>query len=222
MGNCIAFGSLLQEGVPDSDGGPGRAARHVCAEARGVPRPLQRRRVDAAAVPVSRPGPPAHLRLAAERVRVPWLRVRLLGRAARCPRGVGGPVRRLRQRRADGHGRVHLVGRAEVGPVIVRRDASAARLRGAGPRPLVRPRRAIHADGGRGQHRRGDALDPRVVLPSVAAPGLQPAAKASRRLHAQVDAAPQGRVERRRGLHDGHVSKRSSPTGRSSARGSRE
>jgi 2-oxoglutarate dehydrogenase E1 component len=62
-----------------------------------------------------------------------WLRVRLLGRAARHAHPVGGAVRRLRERRAVGHRRVHLGGRAEVGPAVERRAAAAARLRGPGP-----------------------------------------------------------------------------------------
>ena len=55
---------------------------------------------------------------------------------------LGGPVRRLRQRRPDHHRRVHLVRRAEVGPALERRAAAPPRLRGPGPRPLLRPHRA--------------------------------------------------------------------------------
>ena len=65
---------------------------------------------------------------------------------------LGGAVRRLLQRRADDHRRVHLLVRAEVGPAVLRRAAAAARLRGPGPGPLVRPHRALPADVRRGQH----------------------------------------------------------------------
>ena len=72
------------------------------------------------------------------RVRGDGLRVRLLGRPAGRAGAVGGAVRRLRQRRADDHRRVHLLVRAEVGPALVGRAAAAARLRGPGPGPLLR------------------------------------------------------------------------------------
>ena len=53
---------------------------------------------------------------------------------------LGGAVRRLRQRRADDHRRVHLLRRGQVGPALGGHAAAAARLRGPGPGPLVRPR----------------------------------------------------------------------------------
>ena len=62
------------------------------------------------------------------RVRRDGLRVRLLGRAPRRPRALGGTVRRLRQRSPDDHRRVHRVRRAEVGPALVRRAAAPPRL----------------------------------------------------------------------------------------------
>ena len=87
--------------------------------------------------------PVPRLRLAAVGVRGGGLRVRLLGRPARRAGLLGGPVRRLRQRRADHHGRVHQLRRAEVGPAVQRRAAAAARLRGPGPGPLLGPDRAV-------------------------------------------------------------------------------
>ena len=91
---------------------------------------------------------------------------------------------------------------AEVGPALLGRAAPAARLRGPGPRPLLRPHRALPHDVRREQHDGRLPLDPRVVLPPAAPPGLRPAAPPAHRLHPEVDAAPQGREQRARGLHD--------------------
>ena len=99
-----------------ADGGPpgaavraGLAARHVRVALRHDHRPDQRRRVDAAVVADRGAGQVPHLRLAAQRVRRPRLRVRLLRRPSRGAGAVGGAVRRLRQRRPDDHRRVHLL-----------------------------------------------------------------------------------------------------------------
>ena len=72
------------------------------------------------------------------RVRRHGLRVRLLRRAPGRPGAVGGAVRRLRQRRADDHRRVHLQLGAEVGPALARsccccRTATRARARTTPP-----------------------------------------------------------------------------------------
>ena len=61
----------------------GQPARHLRVAVRHHHRPGQRRRVDAAAEPVDRPGAVLHLRLAAVGVRRDGLRVRLLGRPTR-------------------------------------------------------------------------------------------------------------------------------------------
>ena len=73
------------------------------------------------------------------RVRRPRLRVRLLGRQQGRPGGVGGAVRRLRQRRPDHHRPVHRRRRGQVGPDLGAGAAAAPRLRGPGPRALARP-----------------------------------------------------------------------------------
>ena len=93
---------------PGAAGRPGLAPRHVRLAVRHDHRPGQRRRVDAADQPHRGPGEVLRLRLAAVGVRRPRLRVRLLRGAARGAGPVGGAVRRLRQRRADRHRRVHL------------------------------------------------------------------------------------------------------------------
>ena len=77
-------------------------------------------------------------RLAPLGVRRRRLRVRLLGRGARGPGGLGGAVRRFRQRRPDHHRQLPGRGRNQVGPVRRTGDAAPARLRGAGPRALLR------------------------------------------------------------------------------------
>ena len=51
--------------------------------------------------------------------------------------------------------------RAEVGPALLGRAAAAARLRGPGPRPLLRADRALPADVRRGQHDGGLPVDAR-------------------------------------------------------------
>ena len=114
---------------------------------------------------------------------------------------VGGPVRRLRQRRPVDHRRIHQLRRGQVGPVVDGGAAAAARARGAGPRPHLRPDRALPAAVGRGVDDDRDALDPVELFP-LAAPacpgrGYAPAD----RVHAEVDVAQQGRGQRHQGLH---------------------
>ena len=87
----------------------GHPPRHVRAAPLGGHRPAHGRGVLPAAQPVGGPGPVPALRLGAVGVRRGRLRVRLLGGQPRGVRGVGGPVRRLRQRRPVDHRRVHLV-----------------------------------------------------------------------------------------------------------------
>ena len=67
-------------------------------------------------------------------------------------RGLGGAVRRLRQRRPDHHRPVHRRRRGQVGPDLRPRAAAAPRLRGPGPRALLGPHRAVPHAVRRGQH----------------------------------------------------------------------
>ena len=201
MGETLAFGSLLMEGVPvrlagqDSRRGTFVQRQHVLVDRENATEYTPLSNLS------SETGQVHRLRLAAQRVRGPGLRVRLLRGPRERPGAVGGAVRRLRQRRAVGHRRVHLQRRAEVGPALRRRAAAAARLRGPGPGPLLGPPRALPADVRAEQHDRGDALEPGVVLPPPALAGAQPGAQAAGGLHAQVDAAPEGRRLAGRGLH---------------------
>ena len=126
------------EGAPVRLAGPGLPPRHVRAAARGHRRPRDRRRVDAAALPRRGPGAGSGstTRCSREFAAMGFEYGYSVARPGR-PGAVGGAVRRLRQRRADDHRRVHLLGRAEVGPALVGRPAAAARLRGPGPGPLL-------------------------------------------------------------------------------------
>ena len=192
-------------GHPGAPGRAGQPARHLRAAPRGAHRQGERRRVDPAALPRRGSGQVLGLRLPAVRVRGHGFRVRLLRRAARRPGDLGGAVRRLRQRRADHHRRVHLELGAEVGPALLGRAPPAARLRGPGAGPLLGPHRALPHDVRREQHDRRLPVDARVVLPPAAPSGLRASASPAGRLHPEVDAAPQGGEQRPRGLHDRHV-----------------
>ncbi len=205
FGELLAFGSLLVERHVRPPRRPGLAPWHVRAAPLGPARPDQRPGVDPAREPVGQPGQVLGVRLAAQRIRGDGVRVRLLGGAARCARALGSPVRRLRQRGAVDHRRVHLVGRPEVGPAVERRAAAPARLRGPGPRPLVGAHRALPAAVRAGEHDRRPPVDPGVVLPPAASPGLRPAPQAARGLLPQGDAAPARRDQPGRGLRHRQV-----------------
>ncbi len=68
------------------------------------------------------------VRLAAVGVCRGGIRVRLFRRQAGCAGLLGGPVRRFHQWRTDDRGRIHQLGRAEVGTALRRGAAAAARL----------------------------------------------------------------------------------------------
>ena len=103
------------------------------------------------------------------RVRRPRLRVRLLGGPPRRAGALGGAVRRLRQRRPDGHRRVHHLRRDQVAPAVRRRAAAPPRLRGPGPRPLLGPHRAVADDVRRRGVRGGAAVHARVATSTCCA-----------------------------------------------------
>ena len=108
--------------------------------------------------------------------------------------------------------RVHLLGRAEVGPAVERRAAAPARLRGSGTRPLVGAHRALPADVRAGQHDRRAPVDARVVLPPAAPSGVRAPAPSAHRLHPEGHAAPARRDEPGRGLPHAASSSRCSTT----------
>ena len=220
-GRAARLRHAAQGGHPDPARRPGQPPRHVRAAPRGAHRQEQRGGVDAAALPRRGPGPLLGLRLAPVGVRRDGLRVRLLRRAPRRPRAVGGPVRRLRQRRPDDRRRVHLQLRAEVGPAQLGRAAPAARLRGPGTRPQLGAHRALPAAVRREQHDGRLPVDRGELLPPAAPPGLRPSAHAARRLHPEVDAAQQGGGQPGRGLHAGRLPAGPAPTTTASPRTSR-
>ena len=122
IGEMLAFGSLLLEGTHGAARRPGLAPRHVRPAPRRDRRPRDRRGVHAAHAPLRRPGASFYVYDSLlVGVRRDGLRVRLLGGPPRGAGAVGGAVRRLRQRRADDHRRVHHLRRAEVGPAVRRR-----------------------------------------------------------------------------------------------------
>ena len=133
------------------------------------------------------------------------LRVRLQHPGARGARALGGPVRRLRQRRPDHDRPVHRLGARQVGRDLAAHAAAAARLRGQRPRALLGPHRALPAGGRRGQRPRGQLLDRRQLLPPAAQAGPDRPPAAAHHLHAQEPAARQGRlVDGSRTSSDGH------------------
>ena len=179
LGEALAFGSLLLEGTKVRLSGqdsrrhlqppPRRALRS--GDGRGIrpaqPHPRGAGRVD-------------DLRQPPLRVRRLRLRVRLLrGRPPRA-RALGGPVRRLRQRRADHLRPVPLGGRREVGTAEQPRPPPAARLRGTGAGALLGPPRTLPPALRRGQHDRGQLHDARQLLPRAPAAGQESRAAAPR------------------------------------------
>ncbi|MGX1314421.1 2-oxoglutarate decarboxylase [Streptomyces calvus] len=83
--------------------------------------------------------------------------------------------------------------------------APPARLRGPGPGPLLGPPGAVPAAVRAEQHDGRDADVAVELLPPPAVAGAQPAPQAAGRLHAEVDAAPEGRGLEGGGVHHGPV-----------------
>ena len=127
------------------------------------------------------------------------LRVGLLHRATERARPVGGPVRRLRQRRADRHRPVHRRERGQVARDERSRDAPAARLRRPGSRALERAARALLDALLARQPDRRQLHDVGAVLPPAAAARSYDAAAPADRDDAEVAVARPPRGERRRG-----------------------
>ena len=117
------------------------------------------------------------------------LRVRLQHRGPRGARALGGPVRRLRQRRPDHDRPVHRLGARQVGRGLAAHAAAAARLRGQRPRALLGPHRALPPARRRGQHPGGELQHRRQLLPPAAQAGAHRPPAAADHLHAQEPAA---------------------------------
>ena len=134
LAEALAFASLLSEGTPirisgqDTERGTFSHRHAVLHDARTNEKyvPLQHLN--------GREGVVRDLQLAAERVRVPGIRVRLRLRNPQRAGALGSPVRRLQQRRADHHRPVHRRRRREVGPADTRSRCSCrTAYEGAGP-----------------------------------------------------------------------------------------
>ena len=81
-------------------------------------------------------------------------------------------------------------GLAKWGQIVAAHPAASPRLRGLGPRALLRPPGALPAAGRRGQHPRGQPHHARPVLPSPAPPGAHRQAAAAGDHDPQEPAAP--------------------------------
>ncbi|KFB73299.1 MAG: hypothetical protein AW09_001448 [Candidatus Accumulibacter phosphatis] len=118
--------------------------------------------------------------------------------------GLGGAIRRLRQRCAGGHRPVHRCRRSQVGAGQWLGPAAAAWLRRAGPGAFFGAHRALHAALCRDEHGSLPAIDTSAGLPHVAPASAAQPAQTLDRLFAEIAASPQGRdvhagrVERRR------------------------
>ena len=186
---ALAFASLLTEGVPvrltgqDVERGTFSQRHLVLHDAKTGQTVL------ADPAPVRRAGADGAAQQPAVGGRLPGLRVRLLAGGAGDARAVGGPVRRLRQRRPGDHRPVHHQRPCEVGPQLAPDAAAAARLRGLGARALLGAARALPAARRRGQHPRREPVDAGPVLPPAAPPGADRQAAPAGDHDAEVAAA---------------------------------
>ena len=144
LAEALAFGSLLLEGTPvrvagqDTRRGTFSQRHGVLVDAR------ERGRVRAAQPSRRAPGAVPALRLGAVGVRGARLRVRLLGRRPGGAHGLGGAVRRLRERGAGHDRRVRRRRRGQVGPARRRSSLLLPHgFEGQGAGPLERPARAV-------------------------------------------------------------------------------
>ena len=164
-GLCHAGGCWL----PGAPVRPGLRARDLRPPPRRRPQPGGRRQLHAAAAPGDPPGRVRRHRLGPVRGGGAGLRVRLCHRRAQRPGPLGGPVRRLRQRRPGGHRPVHHLRRNQVGPLLRPGHAVAPRARGPGGGALLGAPGALPATVCGAQHPGLRPQQPRADLPPAAA-----------------------------------------------------
>jgi 2-oxoglutarate dehydrogenase E1 component len=181
---------------------PGCRSRHLRAPACGGAQPERRQYLDCAGARLAQ-GALCRQRFAAVRGGRAGLRVRLQhGRAQRAG-DLGGPVRRLRQRRPGGHRPVHRRRPGQMGAPVRPDPVPAARLRRAGPGALLGAPRALPAALRREQHAGLRALNAGADVPHAAPPDAAQRARAAGGDDAQEPAAAQavgldaGRPDRR-------------------------
>ena len=202
---ALAFASLLTEGTPvrltgqDTERGTFSQRHMVLHDAKTGQTVCPIQNLPERARPAGAAQQPA------VGARVHGLRVRLQPGGARDARAVGGAVRRLRQLGAGDRRPVHRLGPGQVGPDLAPDAAAAARLRGLGPRALLRAPRALPRARRRGQHPRREPDDARAVLPPAAPPGAHRQAAPADRDDAEVAAAPAAGGELGRRPGRGHA-----------------
>ena len=193
-------------GCPHPAHRPGHRARHLLPPPPRPPRREHRPRVHADEEHQRRESAVRAAQQPALGDRLHGLRVRLLGGRPERAGPLGGPVRRLRQRRAGDHRQLHRLRRGQVGPDQPPDAAAAARVRGLRAGALERPDRALPRPRRRGQHPDRQPDHRRPVLPPAAPPGADPQGAPADRLHPEGAAAA-----RPRRLDDGGPDRRRVP-----------
>ena len=140
----LAFASLLTEGVPVRLSGEDAIRGTFSSQHFGVVDIKTGRRLSTLEEIVRGQAPFTILNSPLIRVCRARVRIRVQPRIPRCPGGMGGSIRRLRQWRADHHRPVHRSRRREVAATLGAGNARPARARGAGPEhSSARPERYL-------------------------------------------------------------------------------
>ena len=198
---ALAFASLLVEGIPIRLSGQD-TERGTFSHRHAV---LHDQRTGETYAPIQHL-PDARrlvrdLQLAAVRVRLPRLRVRLRGRRAGRARALGGAVRRLRQRRPDRVDQFLVAGLSKWGQTSRLTLLLPHGYEGNGPEHSSAQARALPAARRAGEHPHRELHDRGAVLPPAPPPGARRDGAAARRDDAQGAAAAEaGGLDARRPL----------------------